>query len=215
MQLAAPLQELGLRLTDPAAKLFPNESDRKAANEFLAQASDEIIAIHPGSGSEKKNWPLENWIALGNALLNEKPSGSGDFPVAEFPGRRSGERRSLIVVSGEADESQNLRLRSIWGNNPAVRFATNLPLIHLAAILENAVFVGHDSGISHLAAAAGAKCILLFGPTDPAVWAPANPNVKVLQAPDRDLRKLPVAEVFQALGHPERSEGSREQLRVL
>jgi ADP-heptose:LPS heptosyltransferase len=40
--------------------------------------------------------------------------------------------------------------------------------------------MGHDSGISHLAAAAGAPCVLLFGPTDPAVWAPANPGVRVI-----------------------------------
>jgi heptosyltransferase-2 len=199
IQLATPLREVGLRLINPAAKLFPNESDRKAANEFLAQASDEIIAIHPGSGSEKKNWPVQHWIALGNALLDEKRSTSADFSAAEFPGGRSGERRSLIVISGEADESQNLRLRSIWGNNSAVRFATSLPLTHLVAILEHAAFIGHDSGIAHLAAAAGAKCVLLFGPTDPAVWAPGNENVNVLQAPEGDLSKLSFEAVCDAL----------------
>ena len=62
-----------------------------------------------------------------------------------------------------------------------MRFAQNLPLPVLGAILAGCrAFVGHDSGISHLAAAAGAPCILLFGPTDPAVWAPANPGVRVL-----------------------------------
>jgi len=59
-------------------------------------------------------------------------------------------------------------------------------------VLENTIFLGHDSGISHLAAAAGANCILLFGPTDPAVWAPQNDNARVIRAPDGDLRRLDV-----------------------
>jgi heptosyltransferase-2 len=51
----------------------------------------------------------------------------------------------------------------------------------LGAILGGCrAFVGHDSGISHLAAAAGTPCVLLFGPTDHAVWAPANPDVRVI-----------------------------------
>ena len=207
-QLAKPLAALGLELTDPAARLFPNESDRKAAAEFLGGIDTEIVAIHPGSGSEKKNWPIENWIALGNDLLNEKPSRSGDFPVAELPGRRFGKRRSLVVVSGEADEQRTTVLRSVW-KNEAVRFATNLPLPHLAAILENATFVGHDSGISHLAAAAGARCILLFGPTDPAIWAPLNANVQVIRAQSEAMKDIEHIEVQETLTacHSERSRG--------
>ena len=44
------------------------------------------------------------------------------------------------------------------------------------------LFLGHDSGISHLAAGCGARCLLLFGPTEPATWAPPSPLVRVLQA---------------------------------
>jgi heptosyltransferase III len=69
----------------------------------------------------------------------------------------------------------------------------------LAAILSDTVFLGHDSGISHLAAAAGARCILLFGPTDPAVWAPTNENVRILLAPAGDLSRLDVDLVWAAL----------------
>ena len=197
-QLAAPLAALGLELTDPAAKLFPNESDRKAAREFLDGIGTEIVAFHPGSGSEKKNWPIENWIELGNDLLGAKSSKSGDFPVAELPGRRFGKRRSLVVASGEADGKRTTQMRSSWKNKP-VRFAMNLPLPHLAAVLEKSTFVGHDSGISHLAAAAGARCVLLFGPTDPAVWAPKGEDVKVLRPESGDLAKLPFETVCAAL----------------
>jgi heptosyltransferase-3 len=69
----------------------------------------------------------------------------------------------------------------------------------LAAVLEHTTFIGHDSGISHLAAAAGANCVLLFGATDPAVWAPVGDNVRVLAADNRDLRQLDVKTVRKAL----------------
>ena len=66
-------------------------------------------------------------------------------------------------------------------------------------MFEKTILVGHDSGISHLAAAAGAKCILLFGPTDPAVWAPLNENAQVIHAPEGDLERLDVDLVRAAL----------------
>ena len=77
----------------------------------------------------------------------------------------------------------------------------NLSLPDLAAVLEKMIFVGHDSGISHLAAAAGANCTLLFGPTDPAVWAPLNDNARVIHAPHRDLKRLDVDLVRTAFDH--------------
>jgi heptosyltransferase-2 len=169
-QLTKPLQELGLALEDSASHLFPNEEDKLAAAEFLRGLDLPVVAIHPGSGSEKKNWSIQNWIALGDYVLN---SGS-----------------TLVVVTGEADESKTAQLRSLWNRMQKARFATNLPLPHLAALLQDTVFVGHDSGISHLAAAAGARCILLFGPTDPAVWAPMTENVRVSRAPDSNLNRL-------------------------
>jgi heptosyltransferase III len=180
-QLARPLKELGLRASDFAPKIYPSAEDRRFAEDFLHGVSRPILAIHPGSGSEAKNWPIENWIEFGNDVL-----GSDKF------------RGSLVIVSGEADEGRSRELETIWRNH-RVRFARNLALPALAAVLEHAAFVGHDSGISHLAAAAGAKCILLFGPTNPGVWAPLNENVRMIRAPKGDLRQLDVDVVRDAL----------------
>ena len=182
-QLARPLREIGAPISDFAAKLYPSNEDRQAAAKLLGDDAGTIIAFHPGSGSEKKNWPLEDWIALGNYLLSRKGFGG-----------------TIIIVCGEADEDQTARLESIWANR-RVRFAKSLPLPHVAALLENAIFLGHDSGISHLAAAAGANCILLFGPTDPEVWAPRNENVRVIRTPKGDLRQLDLDPVRDALDH--------------
>ena len=177
-QLAKPLELLGLRLENPGARIFLSEADRQHARAFLGNREPRLVAIHPGSGSETKNWPIENWRQLGEFLFS---SGC-----------------SLLVIVGEADEQQARFLESAWQGKP-VQFVKNETLPRIAALLESALFVGHDSGISHLAAAVGARCLLLFGPTDPAVWAPANESVSVLQAPDGNLQLLTVDAVIAAL----------------
>ena len=60
-----------------------------------------------------------------------------------------------------------------------------------------AVFIGNDTGTTHLAAAAGAPVVALFGPTDPAVWAPRGPRVAVLHAPA--IESLPTDAVMDAV----------------
>jgi len=189
-QLARPIEELGIRVVDLAERIFPSIEDRQFAQEFLRTLSRPIIAIHPGSGSEEKNWPLQNWVALF--------SGSGGLPSVEGERWRQGKRPSLIVISGEADKAQTAQLEREWKGGD-VRFAKSLPLPHLAAVLEHSIFVGHDSGISHLAAAADANCILLFGPTDPNIWAPRNKNVQVLSAQSGRLNDLGIAPVESAV----------------
>jgi heptosyltransferase III len=179
-QLARPIGELGITVIDFAERIFPSIEDREFARQFLASVPQPIIAIHPGSGSHEKNWPLENWIGLF----------SGATRFTDF--------ERLVVISGEADEAQVDQLEQEWKNRD-VRFARNLPLPRLAAVFERSTFVGHDSGISHLAAAAGANCILLFGPTDPDVWAPKNENVRVLRPPSGRLDDLQIEMVEAAL----------------
>ena len=182
-QLARPLEQLALFISDFAAKLYPSVEDRRVAGTFLGNCAQPIVALHPGSGSERKNWPLANWIALGNYLLH----------FEDFPG-------SLLIISGEADEERTRQLQTVWKDDRVrVRFAKNLPLPKLAALLENTIFAGHDSGISHLAAGAGARCILLFGPTDPDVWAPRNENVRVLRAPNGNMHEFRCENVRKAM----------------
>ena len=178
LQLARPLEQIGLHLKNAAARIFPTEVDREFAQDVLGNSSKPVIALHPGSGSETKNWPIEKWKSLGEHLFSTD--------------------RTVLVVAGEADDERVRFLETAWKGKP-IRFAKSLALPHLAALFETSVFIGHDSGISHIAAAVDARSILLFGPTDPAVWAPANENVTVLRAPEGNLRSLGVQTVFAAL----------------
>lgn len=69
----------------------------------------------------------------------------------------------------------------------AVRFDD---LYELACWLAAArLYIGNDSGITHLAAAVGTPVIALFGPTDPAVWAPRGGNVRVIHMPGESFLK--------------------------
>lgn len=168
-QLAVPLGEIGIPLAERAVRLrIPPATHDSRA-----------IFIHPGSGSASKNWPAENWRTLAERLL-------------EDPSTR------VTIVGGEADAEALEPLRRLAAN-PRVRFLENQPLPVLAAELARAaLYLGHDTGISHLAAAAGAPSLLLFGPTDPGQWAPPHPQVRVLRAPEGKLEALTVDRVWQA-----------------
>ena len=55
---------------------------------------------------------------------------------------------------------------------------SGLALEELAGVLASAsLYLGNDSGVTHLAAAVGAPTIAVFGPTDPVIWAPVGPRV--------------------------------------
>jgi heptosyltransferase-2 len=82
---------------------------------------------------------------------------------------------------------------------PAALRARDLPPRVLGAVLAHAgLYVGNDSGVSHLAAAWGAPVLVLFGPTDPAQWAPVGPRVKVLRANDEKMETLELGDVERA-----------------
>jgi ADP-heptose:LPS heptosyltransferase len=217
-QLARPLERLALYLESSGATLHPTGADRDFAAQFLAGLSAPVVALHPGSGSEKKNWPLENWMALGEWMLRDfrsfvcaqdKLSISG-FSIGSDRGTETRSENqesktensatpSLLVLGGEADQTSVATLKRAWRDRP-VRFAEHLPLWQVAAIVERcALFVGHDSGVSHLAAAVGTPCVLMFGPTDPQIWAPANPQVKVVQTPEKTMNALGIDTVKRAI----------------
>jgi heptosyltransferase-3 len=131
-----------------ALKSETQDADRKTQNEFP-------VAIHPGSGSPRKNWPVGRWAELAAKLRGQAP---------------------LLIVGGETDTAAVAALA------PCGEVAQNLPLPELARRLAACrLFLGHDSGVSHLAAAVGTPCVLLFGPTEPAMWAPPGEHVQTVR----------------------------------
>lgn len=140
---------------------------------------DTFLALHPGSGSEQKNWPQEQWAALIDRLVRE----------TNLP---------LLLVGGEAEGT---RLRELSRGLPEgrVNLAEKLPLVELAARLKTCrAFVGHDSGISHLAAALDCPALVLWGNTVEEIWRPLNPRAKLIRDP-QGLMRLPLETVFAEL----------------
>ncbi len=133
------------------------------------------LAVHPGSGGERKNWPEANWAELLKQLVQDTTL-------------------NLLLVGGEAE---GVRLERLAGPLPAARvqLARQLPLPELAGRLRGcSAFVGHDSGITHLAAAVGLRGLVLWGDTVEAVWRPRGEGMTLLRA-GGGLAGLPVARV--------------------
>ena len=207
VQLARGLERMAIFLDENATRLFPNDATQTAAAAWLAtvaatpssqhvsatprrvrppadranrsvrdgehpaeNAARPLVALHPGSGSPKKNWPLGNWQRLGDHIAS------------------AGAR--LLLIGGEADDTALEPLaRSLSAHTPLI--ARNLPLPMLAALLARcSAYFGHDTGISHIAAATGTPSTLLFGPTDPSVWAPVGGHIRIIRAPAGDLAHL-------------------------
>jgi heptosyltransferase III len=169
-QLAAPLAALDLSLVCPFPKVeLPT---------LKAQRDGVDLALHLGSGSSRKNWPWERWRQLVESLQAE------------------GLVRQIALVTGEADDRPTEAFLSGW-HGGKVDVWDRLPLPELARRLAGcAAFFGHDSGISHLAAAAGAPVLALFGPTNPRVWAPQGPRVQVVVSPSGQMQALDVGDVL-------------------
>ena len=179
LQLAEPMERLALFLMDPAARLYPSTDDFAAADRVVNPRRKTVV-IHPGSGSPRKNWPVENWFAVVRSILFERTDSE------------------ILIVTGEADEIPRAAFTQYIRTDPRVRLLPAVSLPVLAAILSRAAcFLGHDSGISHIAAAVGCPCVLLFGPTDPAIWAPVGGHVHVIRR-EGNLAGIPPADVLSA-----------------
>jgi heptosyltransferase-3 len=183
-QLARPFQQLGMYLEDPSLKIYPSPEDEAEAIRLLPGKRRRVV-LHPGSGGKHKVWPVERWAAVMEECARWDPL------------------REWVIVGGEADDENLVSLRRImsrFSSSLSVRWLTGVDLPILGAVLRRCgCFLGHDSGISHLAAAAGCRCFLLFGPTDPAIWAPPNAGVRIHQAPGSEINTLSVSNVNRAL----------------
>ena len=105
---------------------------------------------------------------------------------------------SLLIGMWDRSKKRVERLATLL---PATRFelARSLPLAELAARLSLcAAFIGHDSGISHLAAAVGLPGVVLWGDTAEVIWRPPFERVIILRDA-RGLAALPVARAVKEL----------------
>ena len=147
-----PLERLAIFDADPVPRLSLNPQPTT-----LNQ-----LVLHPGSGSEKKNWPETKWAGLIQQIAATT-------------------NWNLLLVGGEAEGE---RLQRLAGAMPSARcsIAQCLPLAELAQRIQSGTaFVGHDSGITHLAAAVGLPCVVLWADTLEELWRPQGERLVVLK----------------------------------
>lgn len=119
------------------------------------------VVVHPFSGSAQKNWPLPLYRSLAEAI------------ASSF----GGEATIQWCASPEDPLPEDLA-------NDAWRFED---LSDLARALSKAsLFIGNDSGITHLAAMLGIPCVVFFGPESPRVWSPRGAYLRLVEAPGSD-----------------------------
>jgi ADP-heptose:LPS heptosyltransferase len=86
------------------------------------------------------------------------------------------------LLEGPADNEIANYLRARLEPFTPLCIVKNWRLGKLAALMtKSSLYLGNDSGISHLAAACGTPTVALFGPTDPHIWAPLGPRVKIIR----------------------------------
>jgi heptosyltransferase II len=138
--------------------------------------------IHPGGGQnpgttmEEKRWPPARFAALAQWLHRQ---GIG----VVFTGSAA-ERQLALTIARQAGLSEDTVIAGRYG------------LAQTATIIRDAVlYVGGDTGVSHIAAAVGAPTIAIFGPTNPLRYQPLGIRVRVIappaswELPEIDLRK--------------------------
>jgi ADP-heptose:LPS heptosyltransferase len=155
----------------------PDENSRAAVAALMQDhniSTDRpLLLIHPGGGVNpgmqmtSKRWPLENVAVLAAKYLQDS--------------------NGLVVLLGsEKDKHLTKTIVELLKSDQVVDFAglLTLPQIGaLAALPQVQIYIGNDTGATHLAAAAGARVLAIFGPSDPVRYAPFAPNAAYVWKP--------------------------------
>jgi ADP-heptose:LPS heptosyltransferase len=171
--------------TQPQWRLPRFEREQGQVGELLAQQgitpSDSFIAIHPWTSNPLKQWPVERY----RTLIREA--------AQRLPVR-------LVVIGGPQERAQVSQV--LPDHAPAADLVGRLSLRQLAALLQRCrLLVSNDSGPVHLAAAAGARTLVLFGAASPGTgpqrWGPWGGGHRVIAK--RDMESISVDEVLEAM----------------
>jgi heptosyltransferase III len=160
------LRAIGAPISYPLTKgiaILPDDMcSARQRLEALGTEPGRFVLVLPGSGSARKNWPADKFAVVAERLRSVHP---------------------VLVVLGPAEGS----LAGFF-HTRSLAVLSELELGELAGIAHLArCFIGNDSGVSHLAAATGARGAAIFGPTDPERWRPLGNVTIIHKEPLEDL----------------------------
>ncbi|MGM0384014.1 MAG: glycosyltransferase family 9 protein [Thermodesulfobacteriota bacterium] len=123
--------------------------------------SESTVVLHPGSGSKRKNYSPEFWL---NLIRNK------DLGISH----------TWILLLGPAEEERDqIIVKELSGIEIKIIHSPQKDML-LSLLKKASLYIGHDSGITHLAAMLGTRTICLFKHSDPLQWAPLGPDVTII-----------------------------------
>ena len=184
------------RSPSPGLALHLEEEWQQWGEEYWRRngwSSTLILVIQPGSGGVKKRWAADGYERVSQWWMNT-----------------SGQHVCILLGPAETGEAVHWKR---FG-----RVESSLELAQVASILSRAtLYIGNDSGVSHLAGAVGARGVAIFGPTRPDQWRPLGGAITVVrnhtyrkENPNREgisLEEVPVQQVIDLLDQWSGSEG--------
>ncbi|MCR5877428.1 glycosyltransferase family 9 protein [Phenylobacterium sp. J367] len=159
-----------LKIEDqPAAPyLFTSEATEALAAE-ITQGFGPILAIAPAANWVGKTWPVERFSQVAMRLLG---------PNGPMRGGR------LMILGGPEDAKVAAQLKDVVMRKQLIDLTGRTDLLTSFAALKHArLYIGNDSGTTHLAAAAGVPTLALFGPSDERLYAPWGEHTRVVRGP--------------------------------
>ncbi len=148
-----------------ACHLKPTDSDIRLSRELLSSlgfsCSLPLAVLHPGSGDICKCWHIDNFYSVAQTLSELKIN-----PV-------------FLIGPAELERFRASTIDRIAALAPVISDFNLTEILQLLSCVS--CFIGNDSGISHMAGALGVCTIACFGPTDPAVYSPVGPKVKIFK----------------------------------
>lgn len=162
------VRALDIKTTTPFANVAVLDADREAVRDRLDAAgiAGKYLVVHPGGGQnpgmtlDAKRYPPDKLAALANRLAAKLDA-------------------AVVVIGSPKDQALVDAVREALIPHHAP--FTNLSFGQIAALAAgSALYIGNDTGMTHLASAAGAKTVAIFGPSDPKRYAPFGKDVLTL-----------------------------------
>lgn len=154
----------------PDTRLWIDAAGEARADTVLPHGQS-VLALSPAASAVFKEWAPERFSEL--ALRLTAPDGL-------LPGA------AIAIFGGPGDEARADAVKAGLEGRTVINLTGQLDLVEAAACLKRAaLFVGNDSGLMHMAAAAGTPTLGLFGPTDERLYAPWGANARIVRAGDR------------------------------
>lgn len=164
---------------NPVVWTSPEDETLAAA---LVPGGGPVIALGPTANWTGKVWPAERFVALFHAVATTRLAGA-----------------RAVILAGPGPAERALAAPVLAALPDAIDLCGALSLPQAAAVLARcALFIGNDSGLMHLAAAAGTPTLGLFGPTPAAEYAPAGRQTLAATATGQTMLDLNVPAALDA-----------------